>query len=240
MGDITEVKKRLREARSVTVLTGAGVSAESGVPTFRGKDGLWRNYAPEDLATPEAFARDPSLVWEWYNMRREKLLGIEPNAAHMALVEMERKTEDFTLITQNVDGLHGRAGSGNLLELHGNIWKVRCTRCRSIEDNDDVPIDIPPYCATCGCILRPHIVWFGEMLHEDVLEAVYASLGRCEMMIVAGTSGIIQPAASFVAMAKRIGAHVVEINLEETPNSGVVDETILGKAGEVLPGLIDD
>ena len=155
---IPEVKARLAGARAVTVLTGAGISADSGVPTFRGADGLWRNHRAEDLATPEAFARNPRLVWEWYNWRRELLAAKIPNAAHHALVELEQRVERFWLITQNVDGLHPAAGSRNLSEIHGNIWKVRCTQCRQVQENRAVPIPMLPLCPACGGLLRPHIV----------------------------------------------------------------------------------
>ncbi|MEE9591498.1 MAG: NAD-dependent deacylase [Thermodesulfobacteriota bacterium] len=235
---IEDVRNRLSVASSVTILTGAGISAESGVPTFRGEDGLWRNYRAEELATPQAFKRDPVLVWEWYNMRRERLSDIEPNQAHYALARLEKRVGDFTLITQNVDGLHEKGGSRNIIELHGNIWRVRCTGCGGIKDNHDVPIDILPYCVDCGGLLRPHIVWFGEMLPDDVLSSAYSALEICKIMIVVGTSGIVQPAASMAYTAKRAGAYVIEVNLEMTPNSGIVDRTIIGKAAEILPLLI--
>ncbi|MFQ5586825.1 MAG: NAD-dependent deacetylase [Thermodesulfobacteriota bacterium] len=236
--DIEEVRKRLEEARSVAVLTGAGVSAESGVPTFRGEEGLWRNYRAEELATPQAFARDPALVWEWYNMRREALADIKPNPAHTALAALEGRVEDFTLITQNVDGLHAMGGSRNIVELHGNIWRVRCTGCGTVTENRDVPIAIPPSCSDCGSLLRPHIVWFGEMLPDDAITAAYAALERCDMMLVIGTSGVVQPAASMASVAKGAGAYVVEVNIEETPNTTVVDRTIVGKAAEVVPLIV--
>jgi NAD-dependent deacetylase len=235
---IEDVRNRLSAASSVTVLTGAGVSAESGVPTFRGKDGLWRNYRAEELATPQAFERDPVLVWEWYNMRRDRLSGIEPNQAHYTLAKLEERVDDFTLITQNVDGLHEKGGSRNIIELHGNIWMVRCTKCGGIKENHDIPIDIPPYCEGCGGLLRPHIVWFGEMLQDNILSSAYSALERCKIMIVIGTSGIVQPAASMAYTAKRAGAYVIEVNLEMTPNSGVVDKTITGKAAEILPLMV--
>src|SRR5690349_9479805 len=167
--DLGIVKDKIASARSLTVLTGAGISADSGVPTFRGADGLWRNFRAEDLATPDAFARDPRLVWEWYNWRRELIATKTPNAAHAALANLERRCSDFWLITQNVDGLHRAAGSEKLTEIHGNIWKVRCTDCGTVDNNRDVPIAILPTCRRCGSLLRPHIVWFGEsLLAEDI------------------------------------------------------------------------
>ena len=237
---IEKVKAQLKRARSISVLTGAGISADSGVPTFRGKGGLWKNFRAEELATPEAFDSNPTLVWEWYNMRREKLVAIKPNPAHTALATLEKRCEDFTLITQNVDGLHKKGGSKNTLELHGNIWKVRCTVCGVVEENYDVPIALPPHCNGCGGLLRPHIVWFGEMLEEEVLTEAYSALERCGVLMIIGTSGVVQPAASMALIGKRSGAFVVEVNLENTPSSEVVDETIVGRAAEVVPSLIHD
>src|SRR5712691_2306060 len=208
---IQELKARLAGARAVAVLTGAGISADSGVPTFRGVDGLWRTYRAEDLATPEAFARDPRLVWEWYNWRRELIATKSPNAAHYALVDFERRVEHFWLITQNVDGLHPAAGSQKLSEIHGNIWKVRCTQCGQVGTNRAVPIPFPPRCPTCNGLLRPLIV---------------------------GTSGIVYPAASFASLAKEAGAFVAEVNLDPTPNTQVVDVAIQGHAKDIVPALL--
>ncbi len=235
---IQEVKTRLAGARSVTVLTGAGISADSGVPTFRGADGLWQNYRAEELATPEAFTRDPRLVWEWYNWRRELLATRSPNAAHRALVELERRVERFWLITQNVDGLHPDAGSLKLSEIHGNIWKVRCTQCGQVETNRAVPIPLLPRCTTCGGLLRPHIVWFGESLDPDDLDRSVTAVGSCEVLLIVGTSGLVYPAASFASLAKQAGAFVAEINLDPTPNSQIVDIAIGGRAAEVVPELL--
>ena len=235
---IPEVKARLAGARAVTVLTGAGISADSGVPTFRGADGLWRNHRAEELATPEAFARNPRLVWEWYNWRRELIATKIPNAAHHALVELEQRVERFWLITQNVDGLHPAAGSRNLSEIHGNIWKVRCTQCRQVQENRAVPIPMLPLCPACGGLLRPHIVWFGESLDPDDLDRSTAAVGACEVLLIIGTSGVVYPAASFAALARQAGAFVAEINLDPTTNPQVVDITIGGRAAEVVPELL--
>ncbi|MGH7206173.1 MAG: SIR2 family NAD-dependent protein deacylase [Nitrospiraceae bacterium] len=235
---IREVRARLATARTVTVLTGAGISADSGVPTFRGTDGLWRNFRAEDLATPEAFARDPRLVWEWYNWRRELIATKSPNPAHYALADLERRLEQFWLITQNVDGLHRTAGSQKLSEIHGNIWKVRCTRCGRVDENREVPIAILPSCAVCGGLLRPHIVWFGESLATEDLDRSYEALGRCEVLLIIGTSGVVYPAASFAPVAKAAGAFVVEINLDATPNTEVVDVSLQGRAQDVVPELL--
>ena len=232
-----EVRARLATARAVTVLTGAGISADSGVPTFRGADGLWRNFRAEDLATPEAFARDPRLVWEWYNWRRELIATKKPNPAHYAVADLERRLERCWLITQNVDGLHRTAGSQKLSEIHGNIWKVRCTRCSRVDENREVPIAILPSCAACGGLLRPHIVWFGESLASEDLDRSYEALGRCEVLLIIGTSGIVYPAASFAPVAKAAGAFVVEINLDPTPHTELVDVSLQGRAKDVVPDL---
>lgn len=237
-----EITARLNQARSVAVLTGAGISADSGVPTFRGPDGLWKNFRPEDLATPEAFARNPQLVWEWYDWRRSILLSKEPNPAHHALVELERRLETrggrFGLITQNVDGLHRAAGSRRVTEIHGNIWKVRCTGCGLIADNREVPLHGPPICESCRVFLRPHIVWFGESLASEDLEEAYTALESCEMLLIIGTSGIVYPAASFAPVAKAAGAYVVELNIETTPYADIVDRSFQGRAKDLVPALV--
>lgn len=232
------IQQKLAAARSVTVLTGAGISADSGVPTFRGADGLWRNFRAEDLATPEAFERDPRLVWAWYNWRRELIATKRPNPAHEAVAEMEQRFEQFWLITQNVDGLHRDAGSRKLSEIHGNIWKVRCTACGRIGENRDVPIAILPMCGNCGGLLRPHIVWFGESLAEDDLEACAAALQTSDLCLIIGTSGLVYPAAGFGSIAKQAGAFIVEINLDATPQSTLVDVALQGRAKDVVPLLL--
>ncbi len=235
---ILDVRDRLQQAQSVTVLTGAGISADSGVPTFRGPEGLWKNFRPEELASPEAFARDPQLVWEWYNWRRELLTTKQPNAAHEALVQLEALIPNFWIITQNVDGLHAAAGTQHLSEIHGNIWKVRCTNCCVVSPNHEVPLPYPPTCKACSGLLRPHIVWFGESLAAKDLEQSYAALERCEILLIIGTSGVVYPAASFAPVAKDHGAFVVELNLESTPNSSAVDVSFQGRAKELVPLLL--
>jgi len=232
------VQSKLSRARSVTVLTGAGISADSGVPTFRGADGLWRTFRAEDLATPEAFARDPRLVWEWYDWRRELIAKKRPNPAHETVAQMERRFDRFWLITQNVDGLHRDAGSRNLSEIHGNIWMVRCTACGLVTENRDVPISILPRCRSCGGLLRPHIVWFGEALSEEDLRASDEALRSCDLCLIVGTSGLVHPAAGFATVAKRAGAFVVEINLDTTAQSGIVDTVLQGRAKEIVPLLL--
>ncbi len=235
---ILQARTHLASAHHVTVLTGAGISADSCVPTFRGTDGLWRNFRAEDLATPEAFERDPRLVWEWYNWRRELIATKQPNPAHIALVELERRAHGtFWLITQNVDGLHRTAGSQRLSEIHGNIWKVRCTGCGVISENREIPLPVLPTCRLCQALLRPHIVWFGESLREEDLRRCDQAIQGCDLFLVIGTSGVVYPAAGFAAVAKEVGALVIEINLESTPQSDMVDLSLQGRAKDIIPLL---
>jgi NAD-dependent deacetylase len=237
---IAALRDVLKKADRVAALTGAGISAESGVPTFRGDEGLWRNYRATDLATPQAFARDPELVWEFYNWRRDLISKVTYNPAHRALVELERIVPDFTLITQNVDGLHLLAGSRNLIEIHGNLWKVRCTKCREITLDRSPDMGTSPECKSCGGLLRPHVVWFGESLDPDILQQAIATSKACQVMLVIGTSSVVQPAASLALEAKSGGAVVAEINLESTPHSPFMDFTLHGKAGEIVPKLVEN
>jgi len=231
---------RKGELPSIAVLTGAGVSAESGVPTFRGEKGLWRRFRPEELATPSAFARDPKLVWEWYDWRRQLIARCEPNPAHRTLAEMERAFPRFTLITQNVDGFHQAAGSRRVIELHGNIWRVRCTREGTVWENREVPLrEIPPRCK-CGALLRPDVVWFGEPLPPEALREAQRAAESCQIMLVIGTSAVVQPAASLPLMALQAGAYVIEINPQETPLSPYVHKAIRGPAARELPKLWEE
>ncbi len=227
----------MSKIQSVAVLTGAGISAESGVPTFRGEGGLWRSYRAEDLATPYAFRRDPKLVWEWYAWRRSLIGACQPNAAHLALAEMEAHLDEFVLITQNVDGLHQLAGSQNIVELHGNIWRMRCTRdcCPSWEDRCDPLPEIPPLCPSCGALARPDVVWFGESLPGEALDTAFEVCRRCQVMLVIGTSAVVQPAASLPLVALQNDAYVVEFNPEATPISEAVSQVVGGSAAEALP-----
>ena len=234
------LREALKKSNRVAVLTGAGVSAESGVPTFRGADGLWKNYQATDLATPEAFAKDPELVWEFYNWRRGLISQKTCNPAHTALVELERLISEFTLITQNVDGLHLLAGSQNLLEIHGNIWRVKCTKCREVTLDRAPNMGHLPTCDTCGGLLRPDVVWFGESLDPGILQHAVEASRSCEVMLVIGTSSVVQPAASLAFEAKSGGALVAEINIERTPNSDLMDFVLLGKAGEIVPKLVEN
>ncbi len=235
-----EIIKAITGAKNVAALTGAGVSAESGVPTFRGEEGLWNNYRAEELATPEAFNRDPELVWRWYDWRRALIEPLSPNPGHMVLAKFEKLFDNFTLITQNVDGLHRMAGSNDPVEMHGNIWHMRCLKEGTVAENRETPLyEIPPKCEKCGGMLRPHIVWFGESLEEEVLMRSFNAAENCDLFIVVGTSSVVQPAASLAGMAKRNGALVIEINLENTPVSGMADATLLGPSGEILPKLLE-
>ena len=232
------VRKWLANAASVAALTGAGISAESGIPTFRGPGGLWRTYRAEDLATPQAFARDPHLSWEWYNWRRGIIATAEPNAGHVALAEVERRLPSFTLLTQNVDGLHDRAGSRRILKVHGDIWTLRCTACaREWRDARPSLPELPPKCE-CGGLARPGVVWFGEGLPEDVWSAAVDAVRAAQVLLVIGTSALVYPAAGLVQLAQSAGAKVVEINVAETPVSAMVDLSWRASATTALPQLI--
>lgn len=237
--DLGLLKEKLATAEAITVLTGAGISADSGIPTFRGKDGLWRNHRAEDLATPEAFERDPRLVWEWYSWRRELIAATQPNDAHKALAELERRSSKFWLITQNVDGLHRDAGSRKLSEIHGNIWTVRCTRCGVTEENRDLPIAILPACQQCRGLLRPHIVWFGESLADKDIRRSYRALQSSDLCLMIGTSGVVYPAAGFASVAKEAGAFIAEINLDPPSQSALLDISLQGRAKDLVPLLLE-
>ncbi len=235
----------LRVSNYVAVLTGAGASAESGLQTFREANSsretgqaLWSQYRPENLATPEAFERNPELVWEFYAMRRLKAGQVKPNPGHIALMEMGQHVPHFTLITQNVDGLHQQAGSAGVIELHGNITRVKCSNdCGVFTQWEDHPGHIP-VCPKCGANLRPDVVWFGEMLPAVELEAAMEAARTCQVFFSIGTSGLVQPAASLAKVAAQSGAIVVEVNPEETPLTASVDHFLQGKSGEILPELV--
>jgi NAD-dependent deacetylase len=213
----------LRLARRVVVLTGAGVSAESGVPTFRdAQTGLWANFKPEDLATPEAFRRNPRLVWEWYATRRARVGEVQPNPGHFAITELERRVPEFLLATQNVDGLHQRAGSRNVVELHGNITRTKCFEEDTIVESWPTSAEVPPRCPRCGGWLRPDVVWFGEMLPEEEFARALEASRRCEVLFSVGTSALVHPAASLPLEALDAGAWVVE-----------------GVSGAILPALLN-
>jgi NAD-dependent deacetylase len=232
----------LRHARHVAVLTGAGVSAESGLPTFRDAlTGLWARHRPEDLATPEAFQRDPRTVWAWYRMRREAALAAEPNPAHLALAKLETLVPRVTLITQNVDGLHRRAGSRNVVELHGDITRVRCSREDTTIERWEEPAEggEPPRCEGCGAYLRPDVVWFGEQLPERALNRASAAVYDCDVFLAVGTSNRVEPAASLPWLAAAQGATVGVINTSmEGQRSAAGIHHLAGQAGAVLPDLV--
>ena len=226
-------------ARRVAVLTGAGISAESGVPTFRdAQTGLWAQVDPLKLATPDAFRRDPKLVWDWYAWRRQLVASAQPNAGHRALVVLEDRVSDFVLITQNVDGLHRRAGSRNVVELHGNIGRVKCSREHTIVEHWTEVGDEVPRCSGCGALLRPDVVWFEETLPADALHAAEDAASRCQILLVVGTSAEVYPAAALPDCAKAAGATIVEINPHPTPLSDVADYVLRGPAGVMLPALV--
>lgn len=229
----------LRSARHIAVLTGAGVSAESGVPTFRdAQTGLWAKYDLEELATPQAFQRSPRLVWEWYAWRRELVAAARPNPGHYALVEMENRAPNFTLITQNVDQLHQQAGSRRVIELHGSLWRTKCSREGRVVESWPETGDVPPRCPHCSDLLRPDVVWFGEALPERELMEAFAAAQQCDVFIAAGTSAIVQPAASLPLLAARSGAVLVEVNPQETPLTGEADYFLQGPSGSVRPALV--
>ncbi len=220
-------------------MTGAGISAESGVPTFRGKEGLWGKFRPEQLATMEAFIASPEIVWEWYNWRRQIIGEVKPNPGHYALVGLERFFDSFALITQNVDNLHRQAGSTEVLELHGNIYRNKCSECGTIlNDNLDIDPDNIPCCEKCGGKIRPDVVWFGEMLPEDIIIEAFARAESSEVFFSIGTSALVHPAASLPLVAKRAGATLVEINPEETPLTPLADFYVPARSGEMMPELI--
>lgn len=236
---VADAAALLRGARHVAVLTGAGVSAESGIATFRDAlTGLWARYRPEELATPEAYRRDPRLVWDWYRMRRDAVLRAKPNPAHHALAALEARVSRLTLITQNVDALHRRAGSGRVVELHGDITRARCTREGTVVERWEESASPPP-CPACGAPLRPHVVWFGEMLPADALRDAEAAARECDVFLSVGTSNLVEPAASLPWRAAAAGAAVVVVNTGMAgQRSGARIRHLVGRAGDVLPRVL--
>lgn len=240
MESLDDGRKLLAQARRVAVLTGAGVSAESGLATFRATDGLWEGHRVDDVATPEGFARNPGLVWEFYEQRRIQAAAAEPNPGHLALAQAEHRYESFALITQNVDGLHARAGSSAPLEVHGSLWTIRCDRCGSSRRDFSVPQPtIPPICQGCGRLERPAVVWFGESLPETVWESAVAAIERCEVLLVAGTSAQVFPVAGLIPHARRHGAQVVEVNPDPGAFSDLAAAAVRAPSGEALPRLFE-
>ena len=249
--DLTRARGLLRDATAVVALTGAGISAESGVPTFRGAGGLWKDFRPEDLATPEAFARDPRLVWEWYAWRRTLVADCAPNAAHRALAEWALRHESLTIVTQNVNGLHARAarevaGNGDAtpafpVEVHGSLFRDRCSGCDA--RSEPVAVDATsratlPRCGSCGALLRPDVVWFGEMLDEEVLAHANAAAVSADVCLVVGTSALVHPAASLPLRTRANGGALIEVNPEETPLTGAAVISIRGPAAVIVPRLL--
>ncbi|HSR42384.1 MAG TPA: NAD-dependent deacylase [Longimicrobiales bacterium] len=252
-GALERARGLVEGAGRIVVLTGAGVSAESGVPTFRGEDGLWKRHRPEELANPLAFRRDPRLVWEWYAWRRETVRGCEPNPGHRALARLALEREGVAIVTQNVDDLHGRAAREEAeerapdpalpLELHGSLFRVRCTGCferrEHVEAIDATAAETLPRCPSCGALLRPDVVWFGESLDPRVIETARHRAETADLCLVVGTSAVVQPAASLPRATAAAGGAVVEVNPEETPLTSLADATLRGPAGRVLPRLLD-
>ncbi len=235
-----ELKERLKYCENLVILTGAGISKESGIPTFRDADGLWKNFKIEELATPEAFEEDPIRVWSWYLWRKEKINECNPNSCHLLLAKWEKRIDNFWLVTQNIDNLHRKAGNKKLLELHGNIFYTRCINCGKVEEDfsSSYP-SLPPKCF-CGGILRPHIVWFGEMLDPQILNKAIEVSSKCDVFISIGTSNIVYPAASLPFLALQKGAYVVEVNPEPTPLSSHATLSLRMKATEFADSFKDD
>jgi NAD-dependent deacetylase sirtuin 5 len=260
---VKEFRLSLNSAKKIVVVTGAGVSAESGVPTFRGAGGYWRTYQATDLATPEAFKANPSLVWEFYHYRREVMLTKNPNRAHLAIAALQKHCKEtgkgFTLITQNIDRLHQKAGSTDVVELHGSLWETRCTKCRDIKENRDSPIcpalkdkgapdpnqseaslpmDQLPKCS-CGGLLRPNVVWFNENLDPAILNVAFDTADKCDVLLVVGTSSVVYPAALIAPNAVKHGAVVAEFNIETTEVTNKFSYMFKGKAGVLMPYILE-
>lgn len=231
------ISDKLKNTEKIVFVTGAGISQESGIPTFRGKDGLWRKYDPMKLATIDAFYENPKLVWEWYEERRQNILNANPNPGHIAIAELE-KYRQVSVLTQNIDGLHQRAGSTNVYELHGSIITIKCTVCDFKNKITSGFLQLPPLCK-CGNILRPDVVWFGEALPQDVWESAIIHASECDTMIVVGTSLEVSPANLLPVYAKQNGAMIIEVNVDQTHMSSKVDLSLRASAAKALPGLVD-
>lgn len=262
--DMNAFREVFARAKNILVLSGAGISAESGVPTFRGAGGYWRKYQAQQLATPESFEANPSLVWEFYSYRREVMESKNPNPAHEAIAQLEKRLKpqdrSVVVVTQNIDELHKRAGSENVIELHGSLFRTRCTSCGVIETNYNspivpalrdkgapdpdaedarIPIDQLPKCEKCGGLLRPHVVWFGEALESEVLQKTNQALAKCDLCLLVGTSSVVYPAAAFAPLLAMRGIPVAEFNLESTPVTGQLKFHFQGKCGEILPKAVE-
>jgi NAD-dependent deacetylase len=234
-----ELRKLLTTAGRIVVFTGAGISAESGVPTFRGEEGLWKRFKPEELANVDAFLKNPDLVWQWYCHRRDVIASVRPNPGHAAIAAMDDRYASCVVITQNIDNLHRRAGSRTVHELHGNIERNYCLSCGARPTPEEIKgLTAAPRCAKCGGLVRPDVVWFGELLPEEVWNASVRAAEAAEIFFSVGTSSVVYPAASLPQIARRAGAYLVEVNIERTDLSPMADEVLLGKSGEILPALL--
>jgi NAD-dependent deacetylase len=229
--------EKIKDANKIVFVTGAGISQESGIPTFRGNDGLWRKYDPMQLATIDAFNDDPKLVWEWYEERRKNILNAKPNPGHFAIAELE-KFKNVIVLTQNIDGLHQRAGSSHVLELHGSIIRIKCTMCEFEDDITTSFENLPPKCTKCANILRPDVVWFGESLPQKVWNQAIIEANTCEIMIIAGTSLVVSPANTLPIYAKKNNAALIEVNPEHTQMSSEMDITFRTTSAKALPSII--
>lgn len=232
-------RRALQKARSIVAFTGAGISAESGVPTFRSEDGIWKKFKPEELANMNAFMRNPEMVWEWYKARKRVMAEVQPNPGHYALAQMEQLIPSFAVVTQNIDNLHRRAGSKTIFELHGNIERNYCMECLTPYANEAVLAGQEVPRCSCGGLIRPDVVWFGEMLPEDAWEGAERACGNADVLLSVGTSAVVYPAASLPVMAQRQGAFIIEINPEPTPLTESADVFLQGKSGAILPELVD-
>ncbi len=229
---------KILAAKSIVFFTGAGISAESGIPVFRGKDGIWNKLRPEELANFNAFLKNPDLVWEWYNHRKQIIKESKPNPAHLAISEIQNYVPGVTVVTQNIDNLHRRAGSKIIYELHGNIERNYCIKCRTFY-NDEIKFDGKTPTCNCGGLIRPDVVWFGEYLPEDQFSASEKAARNCDVFFIVGTSAVVYPAASLIYSAKENGAYIIEMNIEQTKASHLADESYFGKAGEILPLFVE-
>jgi NAD-dependent deacetylase len=229
----------LTSAKSIIFFTGAGISAESGIPTFRGKEGIWNKLKPEELASFDAFLRNPKLVWEWYNHRKKIIHQSQPNPGHIAIAEMQNIFPDVTVVTQNIDNLHRRAGSKTIYELHGNIERNFCIKCKTFYNEElDFSKGVPK--CKCGGLIRPDVVWFGEYLPEDQFNASEKASRHCDVFFIVGTSAVVYPAANLIFVAKQNGAYLAEVNIEDTEVSGLADISFFGASGKILPEILDE
>ncbi len=233
-----KLKSVLSSAKKIVFFTGAGISAESGIPTFRGKDGIWNKMKPEELANFNAFLRNPEIVWEWYQYRKKIVHQASPNAAHLTISELQNYFEEVVVVTQNVDNFHRRAGSKIVYELHGNIEKNYCINCKKRYDDESLPVENKVPTCGCGGLIRPDIVWFGEFLPEEAYSLSETAAETCDLLFIVGTSAVVFPAANIPYIAKRAGKFLIEVNIEKTELSNVADLSLIGKAGEILPQIL--